>query len=48
VKAAKLDSTLDAATYSWVKDEVLCGNMKILYVAPERWVTNTVPHILLR
>ena len=36
VKAAKLDSTLDAATYSWVKDEVLCGSMKILYVAPER------------
>lgn len=36
VKAAKLDSTQDGATASWVKNEVLSGNMKILYVAPER------------
>ncbi|KAJ7706258.1 ATP-dependent DNA helicase [Mycena rosella] len=36
VKAASLDSTLSADTASWVKAEVLSGNMKILYVAPER------------
>lgn len=38
VKAANLDSTLDAARASWVKQEVLSGSMKLLYVAPERCV----------
>ena len=36
VKAANLDSTLSAERASWVKQEVLSGAMKILYVAPER------------
>ena len=38
VKAASLDSTQTADRSTWVKDEVLNGNMKILYVAPERSV----------
>ncbi|KAI0053325.1 ATP-dependent DNA helicase [Auriscalpium vulgare] len=36
IKAASLDSTLDAERSAWVKQEVLSGSMKILYVAPER------------
>lgn len=36
VKAASLDSTLTADRAAWVKQEVLSGSMKILYVAPER------------
>lgn len=36
VKAANLDSTQGADRASWVKNEVLSGSMKILYVAPER------------
>ncbi|KAJ8595948.1 ATP-dependent DNA helicase, partial [Rhizopogon salebrosus TDB-379] len=36
VKAANLDSTLDAARSSWVKEEVISGRLKLLYVAPER------------
>ncbi|TFY65149.1 hypothetical protein EVJ58_g2153 [Rhodofomes roseus] len=36
VKAASLDSTLSADRAAWVKQEVLTGSMKILYVAPER------------
>ncbi|KII93915.1 hypothetical protein PLICRDRAFT_88210 [Plicaturopsis crispa FD-325 SS-3] len=36
VKAAKLDSTQGMEHASWVKQEVLSGAMKILYVAPER------------
>ena|ERR1700722_4152332 len=39
IKAAQLDSSLDAAKASWVKSEVLSGKLKILYVAPERSVT---------
>jgi hypothetical protein len=38
IKAASLDSTLEPAKVSWVKSEVLSGEMKILYVAPERCV----------
>lgn len=37
VKAANLDSTLDVARSTWVKQEVLSGSMKLLYVAPERY-----------
>ncbi|RPD55839.1 ATP-dependent DNA helicase [Lentinus tigrinus ALCF2SS1-7] len=36
VKAANLDSTQGADRAAWIKGEVLSGNMKILYVAPER------------
>lgn len=36
VKAANLDSTLSMDRISWIRDEVLSGSMKILYVAPER------------
>ena len=36
VKAASLDSTQDASRSAWVKNEVITGGMKILYVAPER------------
>ncbi|KAJ7225586.1 ATP-dependent DNA helicase [Mycena pura] len=36
VKAASLDSSLSMERASWVKNEVLSGSMKILYVAPER------------
>ncbi|TFY82334.1 hypothetical protein EWM64_g1675 [Hericium alpestre] len=36
VKAANLDSTLDGERAAWVKREVMSGDMKILYVAPER------------
>lgn len=38
VKAASLDSTLNAERSSWVKSEVINGNLKILYVAPERYL----------
>ena len=37
VKAASLDSTQGMERSSWIKDEVLNGNMKILFVAPERY-----------
>jgi len=36
VKAAKLDSTLDASESTAVKNGVRTGDLKILYVAPER------------
>ncbi|KAI0825027.1 ATP-dependent DNA helicase [Trametes gibbosa] len=36
VRAANLDSTQDASRSAWIKNEVLSGSMKILYVAPER------------
>ncbi|KIJ21817.1 hypothetical protein PAXINDRAFT_165198 [Paxillus involutus ATCC 200175] len=36
VKAANLDSTLDANRSAWVKQEVMSGQLKLLYVAPER------------
>lgn len=36
VKAANLDSTLDADRAAWVKQEVMSGQLKLLYVAPER------------
>lgn len=41
VKAASLDSTQPMDRTSWIKDEVLNGNMKILFVAPERYA---IPH----
>ena len=37
VKAASLDSTLNAVDACAVKAGVLSGDLKILYVAPERW-----------
>lgn len=50
VKAANLDSTLTLERSTWVKDEVLSGSMKILYVAPERSVLRvlqlSLPQIL--
>ena len=36
VKAANLDSTLDVSEARAVKDGVRTGDLKILYVAPER------------
>ncbi|KAG1825860.1 ATP-dependent DNA helicase [Suillus subaureus] len=36
VKAANLDSTLSAGRSAWVKEEVVSGRLKLLYVAPER------------
>ncbi|KAI0375106.1 ATP-dependent DNA helicase [Pilatotrama ljubarskyi] len=36
VKAANLDSTQGADRAAWIKNEVISGAMKILYVAPER------------
>ena len=36
VKAAALDSTQGLERTSWIKNEVISGSMKILYVAPER------------
>ncbi|KAI0655184.1 ATP-dependent DNA helicase [Cubamyces menziesii] len=36
VKAASLDSTQGQERTAWIKNEVLSGSMKILYVAPER------------
>lgn len=36
VKAANLDSTLTMDKSAWVKEEVLSGRLKMLYVAPER------------
>ncbi|KAG1899302.1 ATP-dependent DNA helicase [Suillus fuscotomentosus] len=36
VKAANLDSTLGAERAAWVKQEVVSGRLKLLYVAPER------------
>ena len=37
VKAANLDSTLDVSEARAVKDGVRTGDLKILYVAPERF-----------
>lgn len=37
VNAANLDSTLTVEQSRLVKEEVLAGRMKILYVAPERY-----------
>lgn len=39
VKAANLDSTLSAERSTWVRSEVVSGSMKLLYVAPERLVS---------
>jgi len=39
VKAASLDSTLSAADASAIKAGVLARDLKILYVAPERFVS---------
>jgi len=39
VKAANLDSTLDAERSTWVKEEVISGRLKLLYVAPERFAS---------
>ncbi|KAG1906802.1 uncharacterized protein F5891DRAFT_1238947 [Suillus fuscotomentosus] len=36
VKAANLDSILGAEWAAWVKQEVVSGHLKLLYVAPER------------
>jgi len=36
VKAANLDSSLTADRAAWIKNEVLSGSIKLLYVAPER------------
>ena len=36
VKAAALDSTQGLERSAWIKNEVISGSMKILYVAPER------------
>ncbi|KAF8078699.1 ATP-dependent DNA helicase [Lyophyllum atratum] len=36
VKAANLDSTLSMAQSNFVKEEVMSGSLKLLYVAPER------------
>jgi superfamily II DNA helicase RecQ len=44
VKAANLDSTLTAERSSWIKGEVLSGSLKILYVAPERYVSWSLAH----
>ena len=38
VKAASLDSTLTGDKAAWVKQEVLERRMKLLYVAPERYL----------
>jgi superfamily II DNA helicase RecQ len=37
VNAAGLDSTLTASEANAVKDSILTGELKILYVAPERY-----------
>ena len=41
IAAARLDSTLTAAEVSAVYDGVLNGTLKLLYVAPERFVGET-------
>ena len=38
INAAALDSTQNVDRISWIKNEVTTGAMKILYVAPERYV----------
>jgi superfamily II DNA helicase RecQ len=43
VKAANLDSSLTANRSSWVKEEVLSGRLKLLYVAPERLAPAYIP-----
>jgi ATP-dependent DNA helicase RecQ len=42
VKAAKLDSTLGVSEALAVKDGVRTGDLKILYVAPERSVISLI------
>ena len=43
IKAANLDSTLTIDRSSFVKEEVISGRLKILYVAPERCVVREYP-----
>lgn len=47
VKAANLDSTLDANRSAWVKEEAISGRLKLLYVAPERFASNHSPCTIL-
>ncbi|KAF8587332.1 ATP-dependent DNA helicase [Ramaria rubella] len=48
VRAASLDSTLTAQESSIVKSSVLCGDLKILYVAPERLNNEGFLHMMRR
>lgn len=38
VKAASLDSTIDAEMARVIKHDAIAGKLKLLYVAPERYV----------
>ncbi|MCB2264482.1 MAG: RecQ family ATP-dependent DNA helicase [Candidatus Thiosymbion ectosymbiont of Robbea hypermnestra] len=49
IAAARLDSTLDAAAYQAVMDQVRAGTLRLLYVAPERFnnerFRETIAHV---
>ena len=47
VKAANLDSTLDAEAARVVKHDVIANKIKLLYVAPERQASRCLMFTLL-
>lgn len=46
IKAAFLNSTLDASTSRQTEEDLVSGNLDMLYVAPERLTTNGFLHLL--
>ncbi|MCK5396178.1 MAG: DNA helicase RecQ, partial [Gammaproteobacteria bacterium] len=48
IKAAYLNSTLDAQTSRQTEDDLINGRLDMLYVAPERLTTNSFLHLLKR
>lgn len=46
IKAARLDSTLDAAAYRQVMQELRDGSLRLLYVAPERFNNERFRHAI--
>jgi ATP-dependent DNA helicase RecQ len=48
IAARRLDSTLDLAEYRTVMDEVRSGRLRLLYVAPERFVNERFCEMLQR
>lgn len=46
VSAAFLNSSLDAQAANAISDQLMQGNLKILYVAPERLLTGNFQHLL--
>src|SRR5271169_1367303 len=48
IAARRLDSTLDLAEYRTVMDEIRSGRLRMLYVAPERFVNERFCEVIQR